>query len=265
MIDTILRSIFTSQWLVFLVVTALLLGLAEVGFRTGLRLHRASDEARKSQIGSTMGAVLGLLGLLLGFTFALAAARYEGRRELVLKEANAVGTTFLRASFLPDAHRIAVEGLLRRYTEVRMDFYAAGEDETKIAAAERAAAQLQSELWAHTVAAGREAPTPLVPTFINALNETIDLDATRMNALRNHVPGAVWLLVLAVAGCGCGLSGCAAGATGVRSTFSVAVLPLLTAVVITLIADLDRPRGGLIGISQQPLIDLQQTLTPNQP
>lgn len=262
MIDTILSRIFTGHWLVIIVVSGLLLALGELGFRIGLRLYRAKDEARKGQIGGTQGAVLGMLGLLLGFTFAMAVGRYESRRELVLQEANSIGTTYLRASFLPDAHQAAIENLLRRYVDERLEFYHAGQDGAKIAAAERAAAQIQRELWTHTVAAGREAPTPLVPTFVNALNEMIDLDATRMAALRNHVPGAVWLLVLVVAACGCCLSGYAAGASGARSAFNDAVLPLLIAVAITLIADLDRPRGGLIGISQQPLLDLKQSLEP---
>lgn len=81
------------------------------------------------------------------------------------------------------------------------------------------AAQLQKELWSQAVAAGKESPTALVTSFISALNDTIDLDATRTNALRSHVPGAVWLLVLAVAACGCAASGYGTGASGARSAF----------------------------------------------
>jgi hypothetical protein len=149
--------------------------------------------------------------------------------------------------------------------EVRLDFYHAGEDKARQAAAEQAAAQIQRDLWTHAVAAGKAAPTPLITSFISALNDTIDLDATRMNALRTHVPGAVWLLVLAVAASGCCASGYGAGASGARSAFTNAVLPLLIAVAITFIADLDRPRGGLIGISQQPLLDLKLSLQSSQP
>ena len=258
-------SIFRNQWLVLIIVGLLLLALTEVGFRAGLRLFVAKDERRKGQIGGIQGAVLGMLALLLGFTFSMSVGRYETRRDLVLQEANAIGTTYLRASFLPEAHAKAVEDLLRRYTAARLSFYDAGIDSTKIAAAEDEAARLQRELWAHTVAAGKEAPSPMTATFINALNETIDLDATRLNALRSRVPTAVWLLVLIVAGAGCYVSGGGAGASGARTGFSDGMLPLLIAVVITLIADFDRPRQGLISISQQPLIDLQQSLQSNQP
>lgn len=250
--------------MVVMIVGLLLLALGEVGFRTGLRLFVAKDEPRKGQIGGIQGAVLGMLALLLGFTFSMALVRYENRRDLVLKEANAIGTTYLRASFLPEAHARIIGDLLRRYTDARLNFYNAGSDSGKIAAAEDEAAKLQRELWVETVAAGKEAPTPITATFINALNETIDLDATRLHALRSRVPGAVWLLLLIVAGAGCFASGYGAGATGKRTGFSDAMLPLLIAVVITLIADFDRPRHGLIDISQQPLLDLKQSLQSRQ-
>lgn len=258
--DEILSSIFRNQWLVIGIVGLLLLGCTEIGFRAGLRLHVAKDEPRKGQIGGIQGAVLGMLALLLGFTFSMAVARYENRRDLVLQEANSIGTTYLRASLLPEPHRKAVEEKLRRYVEVRLEFYNAGIDAARINAAENEAASLQRELWSHAVASAKEAPTPITAAFINTLNDTIDLDATRLNALRARVPSAVWMLVLVVAGMGCYTSGYSAGASGARTSFSNALLPLLVAVVITLISDLDRPRQGLVGISQQPLIDLKESL-----
>lgn len=213
--EDLLNHIFSSQWRVVIFVTALLLLLAELGFRQGLRLHE--DEARKAQIGPLQGSVLGLLALLLGFTFAMAMQRYDIRRDLVVQEANAIGTTFLRASFLPEPHRAEVENLLRRYVDVRLGFYAAGDDAAKIAAEEKAAADIQRRLWSHAVAAGQTSNSPLTASFVSALNDTLDLDATRFAAMRNRVPATVWLLLLAVAGCGCWATGYGAGATGRRS------------------------------------------------
>jgi hypothetical protein len=260
--EAFLAFVFANQWLVLLICGALLLALTESGFRMGVGLHEAKDDARKAQIGGVQAAVLGMLGLLLGFTFAMAVGRYESRRQLVVQEANAIGTTYLRASFLPEPHRRAVEDLLRRYVDVRLDFYAAGTDAAKAQAAEQDATRVQRELWAHAVAAGKESPSPLTATFVGALNETIDLDATRLNTLRAHVPGAVWLLLLAVAAAGCFASGYGTGAAGARSLLTTVLLPLLITFVITLVADLDRPRRGLIGISQQPLIDVREALRP---
>ena len=260
MIDEILRSVFRNQWIVIGGTSALLMGMAELGFRFGLRLHQNKDEPRKGQIAGTQGAILGMLALLLGFTLALAASRYETRRGLVLQEANAIGTACLRAELLPASHQAAVGKLLREYVEVRLEFYQAGASRPKQAGAERAAARLQRELWMHATASAKEAPTPIVASFINALNEIIDLDATGMDSLRNNIPGAMWLLVLAMAACGSYANGYGAGANNARSLFTNVLLPLVIATAITLIADLDRPRGGLIGIGQQPLLDLKESL-----
>jgi hypothetical protein len=205
--------------------------------------------------------MLGVLGLLLGFTFAMEVSLYQNRRDLILQEANSIGTTFLRASLLPETQQASVQDLLRRYVNVRLDFYKAGNDVAKQDDAEQGAAEIQRKLWAHAVQASKESPSPIVATFINSLNETIDLDATRLHAFRTRVPGPVWLLVLAVAIGGCCATGYGAGSSGARSSFSNAALPLLIAVVITLIADIGGPHGGLIRINQQPLLDLQTSLS----
>lgn len=257
MIDSILMQIFSNQWRVIVIVSILLLASTELGFRLGLGLYRTKDEARKSQIGGIQTVILGMLGLLLGFTYAMAVDRFESRRALVLAEANAIGTTYLRAALLPEVHREAIEKLLRQYTSARLDFYSAGMDRSRQADARRTITHIQHQLWTHAVAAAKAAPTPITAAFISALNETIDLEAARMHAFRTHVPGLVWLLVLAVAACGCCAGGYGAGASGARGAFPTIVLPLLIAVVITLIADLDRSYGSWIGIHQQPLLDLK--------
>ena len=149
--DELISHVFSSQWRVIFIVTGLLLLLAEWGFRLGLRLHGTSDEARKGQIGTLQGAVLGLLALLLGFTFAMAVQRYDTRRDLVVQEANSIGTTFLRAAFLPEPRHTEVENLLRNYVDVRLEFYEAGNDATKIATTEQSSARIQQQLWSHAV------------------------------------------------------------------------------------------------------------------
>ncbi len=100
------------------------------------------------------------------------------------------------------------------------------------------------------------------PFCITTLNETIDLDASRVAASRNHVPGVVWLLLMVVAGCGSWASAYGSGAVGPRSAFSQFVFPILIGIVITLIADIDRPQKGLIGISQVPLEELLESMVP---
>ena len=254
--DDLLARVFTSQWSVFLIVSLLLLLLAEAGYRFGTSFRRHSPGAAEGHSGTVQGAVLGLLGLLLGFSFAMAVGRYDTRRALVVAEANSIGTTWLRADLLPAPHDKEVKSLLERYTRLRVDSRAALEDSAAMEPVRQEVAAIHNALWLHAVAAAKEAPSPLVASFITTLNETIDLDSSRLAALRNRVPGAVWLLLLAVAGCGAWASGYSSGTGGLRSAFSELVFPVLIGIVITLTADIDRPSKGIIGISQRPLQDL---------
>lgn len=260
--ESFTTSVFGNQWSILLVIGALLLLIAEAGHRIGLRSYAARDEARRSQIGGVQGAVLGLLGLLIGFTFAMAVGRYETRRDLVLKEANSIGTTFLRAGLLPEAHRAPVKDLLRRYVDVRLKYEALIRDPAMLAEGLRLSAEIQNALWQRAEAAAKEAPTPITVSFITTLNELIDTDAERISAGRNQIPSGVWVLLIVVAGFGCFTSAYGAGAQGARSAFTSALLPLLIAIVIVLVFDLTHSRQGFINVSQQPLIDLQRSIQP---
>jgi len=194
-------GLIQSAWVAFSLPLVVMLAFAEIGFRPGLRVHRA--DVHKGTLGGIQGAILGLLGPLLGFTFALAAGRFDLRRELVLKEANAIGTTYLRASLLPPAHVEPVEELLRRYVDRRLEFYPKVTDPASFAAEMEKSRAIQKELWRHATAASREAPTPITAAFVTALSETIDTEAQRVEAGRARIPAAVWFLLLIVAACGC--------------------------------------------------------------
>ena len=181
---------------------------------------------------------------------------------MVVDEANAIGTTWLRADFLPAPHQQDVKELLERYTRIKLEDGKAAKTREATTRSLAEIAKIQNALWSHADAAALEKPTPVTASFITTLNEMIDLDATRKAALRNHVPGAVWLLLLVVSGCGAWASGYGSGAGGLRSAFNQWVFPLLIGVVITLIADVDRPHQGLIGVDQQPMQDLFDSMQP---
>lgn len=257
MIDAIL----TNELLLTLVVGTLLLGMAELGHRTGLGLYQTKDEARRSLVGGVQAAVLGLLALLLGFTFSMAVNRYETRRDLVLKEANAIGTSWLRAGLLPEPHRAPVKELLRRYVDVRLKYATVGRDSRELGEGLRLSAELQDELWRHAEASAAT-PTPIIATFITALNDVIDIHSERIAAARNQIPSGVWVLLVIVAAFGCFTTSYGSGAHGARSIFTNLFLPILITIVITLIFDLTHSNQGVIGISQQPLIDLQTAIQP---
>ena len=179
----------TNEWLIAFVMLALLLLATEVGFRIGYRTRVGVDEGAKSQVGTISGAIIGLLALLLGFTFAMALSRFDLRKQLVLEESNAIGTTYLRSRLLPEPVRTEVNGLLRSYVDSRLDFYRAGQDDERLREALERTKRLQGQLWAQVAAAvekdDRETTTGY---FITSLNDVIDLHSSRLTAMENHVP-----------------------------------------------------------------------------
>lgn len=258
MLDQFLSRIFSS-WMMLLVLVVVLLALSEFGWRMGLARSRAKPEKTKDG-GSVPTAVLTLLGLLLGFSFAMAVSRHETRRELVVQEANSMITTARRARLLPEPQATNVGRLLREYVVLRIEAHREAQFSQRFADLRKSSADLHERLWNEAVAAAAKQPTPITASFIVSLNETIDFEATRIAAKRNHVPGAVWLLLLCVAGCGLWLTGWEAGIARGHPFLARFLFPLLIAVVIALITDIDTPRGGLITVDDRPLLELNDSL-----
>lgn len=249
---------FVPLWLL-LAFVALILALAmEAGFRLGVsRRARYPDE--KEPAGAMVGSILGLLALVLGFTFSLAASRFDARRQAVLEEANAIGTTYLRARLLPAAERAAIEGLLREYTAIRIRAVT-HPDKQAIKEAEA----IQHKLWEQASLAAEQTKGSLMTgLFVQSLNELIDIHSKRiMVGLRSRIPVAIWLSVLGLAALGMASVGYQSGLASTQH--SPAMLGLLVAftVVLALIADLDRGQEGLLQISQQSMVDVQQSMEP---
>jgi hypothetical protein len=194
---------------------------------------------------------------MLAFTFSLAASRYETRRQLVLDEANAVGTTYLRTGLLPEPQRAKIRNLLKEYVTFRVKGIQAG-GKYAISRSE----ELQDRLWGEAAALGEQHPASIiVGLFIQSLNEVIDLHTKRVTAiLRSRIPGSIWAALYFVAVLAMTAMGYQTGLTGKRSSFAVITLVLSFSAVMLLIADLDRPHEGLLRVSQQVLIDLQEKI-----
>jgi flagellar basal body-associated protein FliL len=248
-------------WLILAVSIGSFLLATEAGFLLGRRSRSSSDDQSKSQVYTIQGAALGLLALLLGFTFAMAMSRYDLRKQMVLEESNAIGTTFLRAQLLPEPQRKEVSNLLRRYVEVRLEFYAAVSDQKMLREVSDKTEQLHNQLWALGVAVGEKDPRAVTTgLFLQSLNETIDLHAKRLTAVENHVPEITLVLLYFVAVMATGLIGYGCGLSGLRNFFVTIISSILIAAVIMVIIDLDRPIRGLIRVSQQRMIDLRDNL-----
>lgn len=247
--------------LIALAIFALLLVASEIGFRRGRDVGSSLIEASKSQLSSFQGAMMGLLALLLGFSFALAESRFETQRHLVVEEANAIDTTYLRSQMLSEPYRAEIAKLLRKYVDAQLEFFQAGVDADRLKAAIAKIESVQQQLWSQALAVAEKDPRP-VPTgsFITPLNEVIDLRAERDAARQNRVPQTVlWLLVIAATG-SMGLAGYGSGMGSRRNLAHTITVALVISLVILTIMDLDRPRRGLIKISQQSMVALRQSL-----
>jgi hypothetical protein len=247
------------EWLVFVGTIAVFLLAAEGGYRLGARVRAGMGSSEVAEMGTTVGGLLGMLGLLLAFTFGMAGERFDKRKTLVLEEANAIGTTWLRTDLIQEPQRTQARDALREYTQARLDAVDASKRGEAIARSER----IQITLWSAASSAAAAAPTPPVALFVAAVNEVIDMHARRVTAaVRNPIPPVIFATLYAVAILVLGALGYAGGLAGDRSTVATVTLTLVLSVVIILILDLDRPYEGLLTVSQQAMQDVRGMMGP---
>ena len=246
-------------WGLFLAIIVLVLAAMEGGYRLGSYRFRQSGHEKAEPVGAMVGATLGLLAFMLAFTFGMAASRFDTRRQLVLDEANAIGTTYLRAAMLPE-RADEVRALLRSYVDVRLEAVQSGRAAEGILQSE----DTQNKLWSAATALGVQHPDSIVVgLFVQSLNEVIDLHAKRVTAgLRNRIPGAIWMTLLTLATLSLAAMGYHAGLVGTARSLAVIVVAVTFSAVVLLIADLDRPQEGRLTVSQQALIDVRQSMNP---
>jgi hypothetical protein len=230
----------------------------EGGYRLGQYRRRRSEEEKEGPVCAIVAATLGLLGFILAFTFGLAASRFDSRRQIVVEEANSIGTTYLRAGLLPDGHRVKTRKLLKEYVDNRLGAVESGNIDKLLLRTD----ELHRELWQEAETVGQEHPGSIVVgLFIQSLNETIDIHTRRMLvAIQNRIPGVFWgalYLVTILTMAGVGYHG---GLTQSRRSLAIVVLVLTFSAIMLLVADLDRPQEGLLTVSQQAMIDVRNMI-----
>jgi hypothetical protein len=245
---------------VFLATMALLLVSSELGFFVGRRERERSSQDGRSQVGIIEGALLGLLALLLGFTFSMAVERYNQRQQLVVREANAIGTVFLRSDILTAESRALAVARLREYADARLEFFHAGADEERLKESVRKAGRLQNDLWALVREESKVRPGVAPAILMMAMNDLFDLGEERIFALENTVPYSVWVVLYLVAALSAGSLGYGSGLAGRRLMLQIILVPLLMGIILTLLLDLDHPRHGLIRTSQSSIVRVRDSL-----
>jgi hypothetical protein len=219
-------------------------------------------ESYRVQIDSIQSALLGLLALLIAFTFSMALQRYDSRSDAVVDEANAIGTAYLRTQLLPLENQAEVQRALRQYVDLRVKASTLPlnrvDELNKFFDEDNKALD---QLWQKTM---QEVPANANPAtiglFIQSLNEMIDSFGRRSAIIERHVPEAVLGLLAIVFTMTCMVIGYNAGIRQHRPSKVTYLMVLLIALLVYAILDLDHPRQGLIQVSQKPLLDLQTSL-----
>jgi hypothetical protein len=231
---------------------------SEAGFRHGRWWQERTADEKAGPTAMIVGSLLALMGFLLAIAMGMASERFDTRRGLVLAEANSVGTTYLRAGYLPEPSSSEIRNALREYVPLLIVNNEMSDVRKKIGRS----GQLHAQLWSIAEELARTTPqSDVLALFIVSLNETIDLHATRVTAGVNaRVPATVIVLLLLGSMLTLGMVGFNAGLTRRRSVLASITLIVVLAAVLTLIIDLDRPRDGFLKVSQQPLIELQEQI-----
>jgi hypothetical protein len=243
--------------LLFVVTCVVLFLIHEIGFRLRLMRKRDDGEDGRKQVEETRNQVAILLSLLIGFAMSMALGRFDERRKLVVDEANAIGTAYLRASMQVEPIKTTAPELLREYVDTRLTIFGGQSHLEERDAARKHAAQIQDALWSGAAAAAQQSPTAITASYVSALNEVFDLDSTRVAERLNRIPWDVWMLLgtLSI------LTSLIIGYGQRQRAFLASVVPVLTvAIALSLIADLDSPVSGLIQVSQQSMQSLSDQL-----
>lgn len=244
---------------------ALLVLAVEAGRTAGRRVEAAVWDRVSGPFGTfagTMLGLLGLLGLLLAFSFGMASARYDSRKAALLKEINAIGTAYLRADFLEPGAQKEMKTLMRQYVELRVDYNAAGHAPAAESRAFADATALQLQMWKLAAASELylEPKAVRLSMLASALNDMIDVSADREEARQNRVPELVLWMLLVTAGLSGALGGYAFGAAGHRSLLATLGFAVMVSKVVFTILDLDRPRRGLIQVDYAGMNELRQSM-----
>jgi hypothetical protein len=227
--------------------------------RLGAAMHKRSGptpQDAQEDLGLVVGAILTLLGLLIGFSFSMAINRYDQRKDYEEEEANAIGTEYLRADFLPSANAEAVRQLLRKYLDQRILSYTT-RDRGRLATIDAETARLQNEMWSEVKTPAAAQPTPIAAEVVTGMNDVLNRQGYTQAAWWNRIPRVAWALMVLIAM----FSNFLIGFSARKSQGAMFwIVPIAVAVSFMLIADIDSPRSGLIHVAPQNMVSLAQSL-----
>lgn len=248
-------------WAVFAATLLLVAAAIEAGYRLGRVARVRSEDEKEAPVSAIAATILALLAFIMAFTFGIVADRYDARKALVREEANAIRTAWARSDFLPEPDRGEAARLLRAYLEGRLSAVRSY-DMARLRAAVLESGRIQRQLWDMAVVnARKDMNSDVAALYVESLNDLASLHASRVNVgLHARLPGGLWLALFALVAVSMLAVGYHTAIARSRRSWIMMMLALSFSLVITLIAALDRPEGGYLPVSQQPLEDLRAAM-----
>jgi hypothetical protein len=253
-------------WVLFVGTSLLIMVSIESGYRLGHAVHRRSEDEKESPVSAIAGSILGLVAFMLAFTFGIVSERYDTRKGMVREEANTIRTAWQRTDFLPEPDRAEAVRLLREYVDVRVEgvrLVRSGEKTLEhmnqvLSDSDR----IQRRLWEMAVVnARKDMNSDVAALYVESLNQITELHASRVAiGLQQRIPAAIWIVLFSLTFCGMAAVGYQTGIAGSKQSWARPILAISFSMVVALIASLDRPGGGVLKVSQQPLIDLREAM-----
>jgi hypothetical protein len=251
-------------WAVYIVTVAVALAAAEFGFRIGIwRQRRNSASEGAPMTGAVVGGMLGLMAFLMAFSIGIVIGQQNDRKTMVVTEANAVGTAYLRSGFLDEPDLTTSRNLLREYVEVRL---AAATDPAQLEFTITRSEEIHGALWSiveDNVRQGQE--SDVMALLIESVNEVIDVHSLRLAAASRRLPDLLGIVLYASTVLSFLLVGVANSADGKRDFAAILLFALAFVAVFMIIVDLDRPQEGLLTVSQAAMLDLLRQMTMSGP
>lgn len=241
-----------TELLVGLGVIAGVIAAHEVGFRLG-SLSRSADATLDRQLALVRASTAALVAFLIGFAFSGAASRYVERLDIIVKEANALGTAYLRADALAEPQRSELKTALREYTSDRVMLLSGGTgDQVNLLLAK--VDGLHARMW-RAAMSGTQDNAPLMAIVLPPINDVIDLHSIHLAMARRHLPLAIMAVLLSATAISVGLLGFGNGRVNRRFSLLDSVYGVVLAIALWMTIDLDYPRMGLIRVGNQSFVE----------
>jgi hypothetical protein len=242
-------------YFLYIGITLFILFSFEVGFRIGKHTSAPSAKDGTGALGPMVGGTLGMLALVLAFTFSMVASHHDHRRQNVLDDANAISTAYLRADLAEEPHRTEIKRLLKEYVDVRLKRKLDKETVEKMMAR---SVELHRLIWTQVLSASKKNPGASMGLLIRSINHMFNMHEKRLTtALRNRIPGRIWITLFIISSLTMITLGVQAGTSKRRRLVAVIPLALAFAALATVIVDLDRPLSGVIKVGQEAMIELR--------